>query len=108
MKNWDDVARAAIADLDEQRITGKALSPDVVNGVIETMDFLRLHAGALEVHINNLRDWLGCGEGMMVVPIRVTGNMLKAGIDAQRVGKLIPELWSDMLDAAPGNHHAPM
>lgn len=56
MKNWDDRTRAAISYLDEQRITGKALDQNVVNEVIETIDFLRLHAGALEHQMNFMCD----------------------------------------------------
>lgn len=108
MKDFDEMAQWAIARLTEQRMGEEIISHSDLDKIIETLDFSRLHCGSLELINAHLRDWVGCGEGMMVVPIRVTGNMLKAGIDAQREGKLIPELWSDMLDAAPGNPHAPM
>lgn len=56
MKNWDDRARVAIADLDEQRITGNILDANLVSEIIETIDFLRLHAGALEHQMNFMCD----------------------------------------------------
>lgn len=55
MVSWNQRVIDAIHDLDEQRITGKALDANVVSGIIETIDFLRLHAGALEHQLNSLR-----------------------------------------------------
>lgn len=108
MVNWNQRVIDAIHDLDEQRITGKTLDANVVSGIIETIDFLRLHAGALEVNNTHLRDWLRCGEGMAVVPVVPTGRMLMAGHKNGGESVSCGQIWEAMIEARPENAHEPM
>lgn len=108
MKDFDERAQWAIARLTEHGLGEEIIPHADLDKIIETLDFLRLHAGALEVHIAHLRDWVRCGEGMAVVPVKPTGMMLMAGHrnggDSVSCGKI----WYAMINARPENAHEPI
>ena len=73
------MAQWAVARLTEHGLGEEIISHADLDKIIETLDFLRLHAGALEVHNAELRDWVRCGGGMAAILLdRYKGLMEKA------------------------------
>ncbi len=58
MKNWDEQVQWSVGRLTEHGLGEEIISHADLDKIIETLDFLRLNAGALEVHLNHLRDWV--------------------------------------------------
>lgn len=105
--DYDARAKLAIESLKEHAIFGR-ISQVECDATCETIEFLRLHAGALEVHVAHLRDWVRCGEGMAVVPIKPTGRMLMAGHRNGGDSVSCGQIWEGMVNARPENAHEPI
>lgn len=108
MEDFDARAQWSIARLTEHGLGEEIISHSDLDKIIETLDFLRLHAGALEVHNADLRDWVRCGEGMAVVPVKPTGRMLMAGHRNGGGSVSCGQIWEAMIDARPENAHESM
>lgn len=108
MEDFDERAQWSITRLTEHGLGEEIISLADLDKIIETLDFLRLHAGALEVHIAHLRDWVRCGEGMAVVPIKPTGRMLMAGHRSGGDSVSCGQIWEGMVNARPENAHEPI
>lgn len=59
MKDFDERAQWSIARLTEHGLGEEIISHADLDKIIETLDFLRLHAGALEFHLKEMCDWRG-------------------------------------------------